>query len=149
MNPNHYLNLELGFRGVVPGMSQELTSGTDTRDAARAQALRTVPFWAEVEEDGSVLSITPVPPTRDEIASNLEAILNDLPVTPGTAHSYDRVEIVTGPTTERSENGNIQIVRERQVYLRSAVNGQWFMVPLKVYTTDLPNGVEFKEAMGG
>jgi|SRR5215472_193130 len=142
MNPHHYLNLECGFKGVVPGMSQ------DTFNTHRAAALRTVPFWAEVEEDGSVLSITPVPADRFEIQANLESILNDLPVTPGTAHSYDRVEIVNGPTTSRDENGNVQIVRERQVYVRSAVNGQWFMFPLKVYTTDLPNGSEYDEVMG-
>ena len=114
-------------------------------DTERATALRTNPWYNTVQYDGSLSPITPVPPNQYEIQSNLEAVFTDFPITPGIAHSYDRVHVTDGPTTQRDENGNIQIVQERQVYIRSAVNGQWFMIPLKVYTTDLPTDTVWDE----
>jgi hypothetical protein len=118
-------------------------------DTERATALRTNPWYNTVQEDGTLEPITPVNSSADEIQAFLEAVLNDFPITPGTAHSFDRVKVVTGPTVIRNTEGSMEIGRERQVYLRHAVDGRWFMVPLKVYYTDLPNGTEYEEAMGG
>ena len=115
-------------------------------DTERATALRTNPWYNTVQDDGSLEPITSVTSVREEIQAHMESIVRDFPITPGIAHSYDRV--VVHQYTDKSgylEQGRVV----RDVLLRHAVTGQWFSFELHVCTTDIPDGSEYEEAMGG